>query len=173
MADTKTKSAKSGDEVARGADVPLALAGAGPRDALLDPQPHDIIPDAVEKGYHVGEVRQPAEPVLKRSGTVDFESLPGAGESKFTSSYAEDVRKLDAATSSDPAYAGTVHVPIETDPERVAKREKELQGDRGEGRRESREASPSKTKPSKTATDLEDDAADVAASQAADDKADN
>jgi hypothetical protein len=64
-------------EVARGADVPLALASmstATTRDALLDPREGDIIPDVESKGYHVGEVRQPAEPVLTSDGAVHFES---------------------------------------------------------------------------------------------------
>lgn len=45
-------------------DAPLAIAGVGgPRDALVDRQEGDIIPDFEEKGYHVGLVRQPAQVV--------------------------------------------------------------------------------------------------------------
>lgn len=36
-------------------DAPLNV---GPRDALLDPQPEDYIPDNEEKGYHAGLERQ-------------------------------------------------------------------------------------------------------------------
>jgi hypothetical protein len=64
------------DVIARGADVPLELArSAAPRDALVDPLPTDYVPDNEEKGYHVGVERQPAEPVLTRSGDVSFESI--------------------------------------------------------------------------------------------------
>lgn len=82
MARTREKSAaessvRPADEVvARGADVPLELArSATPRDALVDPREGDYVPDAAEKGYHVGIVRQPAEPVLTAGGDVHFESI--------------------------------------------------------------------------------------------------
>lgn len=89
MARTSSKAAAEkpnpADEVvARGADVPLALAAAGgqTRDALLDPREGDIIPDIESKGYHAGMVRQPAEPVLTAGGDVHFESV-GDLPSKF------------------------------------------------------------------------------------------
>lgn len=107
MAATKDKAT---DEVARGnEDVALKLAQAGPRDALVDPQPGDIIPDNEEKGYHIGEVRQPAEPVLHRSGDVTFES---EGESKFAGASIGDLKAAhNKREASDEAYAGVVHVP--------------------------------------------------------------
>ena len=104
-------------EVARGADVSLVLAQQSQtRDALVDPRPGDIIPDNDEKGYHVGTVRQPAEPVLTADGAVHFESVDG-GASKFDTTYADDFKKLDDAQQGDPLYAGTLHVPIASTPE--------------------------------------------------------
>lgn len=84
----------SSTEVARGADVPLALSTAGPRDALLDPREGDIIPDLETKGLHVGTVAQPAEPVLHKGGRVEFESLPEAPESRFTAFAGSDLKAL-------------------------------------------------------------------------------
>lgn len=101
------------EEVARGQeDVTAALAArVGPRDALMDPQPTDIIPDNDEKGYHVGEIRQPAEPVLDRSGDVRFETI-GDEPSKFETG---NLKALKAAhnerEASDEAYAGVLHQP--------------------------------------------------------------
>lgn len=100
---------KASDEVARGADVPLALASTGPRDALLDPREGDIIPGLEEKGYHVGEVAQPAEPVLHRGGDVTFESLPEAPESKFDRNSFADLKKIHNAQEAD--RASVTHSP--------------------------------------------------------------
>lgn len=99
MARSNAKAAPTGDEeVARGADVPLALmANAAPRDALLDPREGDYVPDNEEKGYHVGVERQPAEPVLTAAGDVHFESLPEAGPSKFDVDGGDLIDKLKAA----------------------------------------------------------------------------
>jgi len=105
--------AQSGDVVARGTeDVALKLASAGPRDALVDPLPTDIIPDNEEKGYHVGEVRQPAEPVLHRSGDVTFESTGDDTDSKFSGTSLADLKAAhNEREASDPAYEGVLHVP--------------------------------------------------------------
>jgi len=110
------------DYVARGADVPLALSSPGPRDALLDPKESDIIPDLENKGLHVGEVAQPAQPVLHRNGDVTFESLPEAPESRFEKvvSFAEQKRLNSEMQANDPAYEGRLFVGDE-DPERVAR----------------------------------------------------
>lgn len=93
-------------EVARGADVPLALAampGTTTRDALVDPQEGDIIPDIESKGYHVGQVRQPAEPVLTSDGDVHFESVTGL-DSKFgepgESSFIDKMKAAHNATDN-------------------------------------------------------------------------
>jgi hypothetical protein len=80
MATKQSKAANTApaadEEVARGADVPLALATTGAtRDALVDPRDTDYVPDADSKGYHAGLVRQPAEPVLMGDGVVHFESI--------------------------------------------------------------------------------------------------
>lgn len=117
----ETKS-KTSDEVARGADVPLALAQTGARDALLDPREGDILPDLATKGMHVGEIAQPAEPVLHRGGDVTFESLPEAPESRFVAgTYAEQVARNDAEQRDDERFAGVEHRAILTDPDAVAK----------------------------------------------------
>jgi hypothetical protein len=50
---------------------------AGPRDALIDPQPEDFIPDVETKGYHVGMVRQPAEVVGVGGVPQGFRSTAG------------------------------------------------------------------------------------------------
>ncbi len=110
-----TKAQKDpGDEVvARGAtDVALQLGGAPTRDALLDPRDGDIIPDNEEKGYHVGEVRQPAEPVLTRSGAVRFESTDAPGPSKFEGNSAADQKaRSNAREAANPElYGGVEHV---------------------------------------------------------------
>lgn len=110
---------KASDEIARGdADVALKLGSNGARDALLDPREGDIIPDLETKGYHVGEVAQPAEPVLHRGGDVTFESLPEAPESRFPGplSFAEQKAANQAAQANDPAYKGVTHVP-DADPD--------------------------------------------------------
>jgi hypothetical protein len=155
------KETKSADDVvARGADVPLALASqAQTRDALTDPREGDIIPDVDTKGYHVGEIRQPAEPVLTRSGDVTFESLPEAGESKFVSSYAEEQAAMDKRLSSDPAYAGVAHQPIASDPEEAERNFKAAQSARSTSRSGASETSK-----------LDSDSAKVAGAQAAEDK---
>ena len=106
--DTKDPGA---EVVARGADVPLALAeNAGPRDALVDFNPDvDYVPDMEAKGYHVGTVRQPAEPVLTAGGDVHFESTDDAGESKFVGA-SGDLRSLkdfhNQREADDDRYAG-------------------------------------------------------------------
>lgn len=103
--------APTDDVVARGADVPLALSTPGPRDALLDPREGDIIPDLETKGLHVGEVAQPAEPVLHRGGDVTFESLPEAPESRFKpQSFADQKKANSEMQANDPAYAGRLFV---------------------------------------------------------------
>jgi hypothetical protein len=155
------------DIVARGADVPLALATqATTRDALTDPREGDIIPDVDTKGYHVGEVRQPAEPVLTRGGDVQFESLGDTGPSKFPSSYAEEQAAMDKRLSSDPAYAGTVHVPVHADPDTAdaAYRER-LAADKP-----SRSSRDTGTGRGNVASDLDSDSANVAGKQAREDK---
>jgi hypothetical protein len=63
-------------------DRPLMLGSAPTRDALLDPEPDDIIPDNEEKGYHVGLVRQPVEAISDGRGGVRGYRSRG-GESKF------------------------------------------------------------------------------------------
>lgn len=156
------KAQGTSEVVARGADVPLALAqSAQTRDALVDPRDGDIIPDNEEKGYHVGEVRQPAEPVLTRGGAVRFESTGEGGGSKFLS-YAEEQAEMDRRLSSDPAYAGTPFVPIHADPAEADKayraRLRESEGGR------------SRSTGDGAAADLDADSAKVAKAQAADDK---
>lgn len=149
------------DEVARGADVSLKLATAGPRDALIDPRDGDIVPDSEEKGYHVGEVRQPAEPVLYRGGEVTFESLPEAGPSKFDGNSLADLKAAhNEREASDDAYAGVEHVadllPGEEAP--AARR----------APARATTASSAATQP--TVGNLDRDSAKVARSQSADDK---
>ncbi len=108
---SKAKDTQPQDEVvARGAaDVALKLAeGSVTRDALLDPREGDYIPDNEEKGYHVGEVRQPAEPVLTAGGAVRFESdLP----SKFEGNSAKEQKaRSNAREAANPElYGGNVH----------------------------------------------------------------
>ena len=96
-------------ELARGAaEVALKLAeGSVTRDALQDPKDTDYIPDVDTKGYHVGEVRQPAEPVLHAGNVVTFESV-GDGESKF-SDYEKQVQAVDEITRN---YDSSEHKPI-------------------------------------------------------------
>ena len=152
--------------VARGADVPLALATqATTRDALTDPRDGDIIPDVESKGYHVGTVRQPAEPVLKRNGTVEFESLPEAGESKFASDYAAEQADMDKRLSSDPAYAGTPYIEVHADPERAEAAYKQRLSDQPRSSR----ADSGKVAGNET-DKLDADSARVAKSQAREDR---
>jgi hypothetical protein len=115
MPTKKAQDTAPGDEiVARGTeDVALKLGGAPTRDALLDPREGDYIPDNEAKGYHVGEVRQPAEPVLTAAGDVRFESLPEApGPSKFEgNSAAEQKARSNAREAANPdLYGGVAHV---------------------------------------------------------------
>ena len=100
----KAQAAESPDDViARGTDVPLELArNAGPRDALVDPEPTDYVPDNEEKGYHVGQERQPAEPVLTRGGDVHFESIADQ-PSKFEPDGVALIDKLKAQHNADDA----------------------------------------------------------------------
>ena len=111
---TKKQDQDPGDEVvARGAeDVALKLGSSAPRDALLDPRDTDYIPDNVEKGYHVGEVRQPAEPVLTAGGQVRWESTDAPGPSKFEGNSAADQKaRSNAREAANPGlYGGTAHV---------------------------------------------------------------
>lgn len=119
--------AKSRDNViARGADVPLALAvAAGPRDAMIDPKEGDIVPGIDDKGLHVGMVRQPAEPVLRgatvASADVEFESTTDRPSRFSDMTYAEQVKANSAweAEQGD-AYAGNVVQPILTDDKAIA-----------------------------------------------------
>lgn len=158
---------KSTDVVARGgAEVAAALAAqTTTRDALVDPQPGDIIPDVESKGYHVGEVRQPAEPVLTRGGDVTFESLGDSGASKFPSTYAEDFAKLDEKLAGDPAYAGVEHVPYVADPAEADRLHAERQAARTTERR-----STSRATGSGVGSDLNRDANATANAQAREDK---
>jgi hypothetical protein len=71
----------SKDAQAQEADTPLVLSVPGPRDALVDPHPDDIVPDMEEKGYHAGLVRQPAAVLVEGGQVVGFESK--GGQSKF------------------------------------------------------------------------------------------
>lgn len=154
--------------VARGADVPLALASQSmTRDALVDPREGDIIPDVDTKGYHVGEVRQPAEPVLKRNGVVEFESLGDTGASKFASSYAEEQAAMDARLAADPAYAGTLHQPVFADPEEAEKAYAARL--KAQGTRSGRASAASDTG-GDVVDKLDDDSAKVAKAQAREDK---
>lgn len=102
--------------VARGADVPLALAAStGPRDALVDPRDGDYVPDNDSKGYHVGQERQPAEPVLTAGGDVRFESTADQ-PSKFEVEPGKsliDVLKA-AHNEADSKADSTEHVEIVT-----------------------------------------------------------
>jgi hypothetical protein len=109
---TITSTLTEGDEVvARGAeDVAIKLA-SGPRDALIDPQPGDYVPDNVEKGYHVGTVRQPADPVLGASGRVGFESIADE-PSKFESAKAQKARSNAREAANPDLYGGQEHVPM-------------------------------------------------------------
>lgn len=116
--------------VARGADVPLRLAQSKiARDALVDPRDSDYIPDVAEKGYHVGTVRQPAEPVLMDDGSVKFETIDDltalidsriaarggkADDSPFRASkfpsYADEVRANDEYQQAHPElYTGRLY----------------------------------------------------------------
>lgn len=105
-------------EVARGADVPLALAsqpGATTRDALLDPQEGDIIPDIESKGYHVGQVRQPAEAVLMSDGDVHFESdLPSKFEGEDGQSFIDKMKAAHNATDAGRAENLAENLPVPT-----------------------------------------------------------
>lgn len=112
---TTTPAASADDVVARGADVPLALAAAtGARDALLDPREGDYIPDNEEKGYHVGTERQPAEAVLTRGGDVRFESI-ASEPSKFVDGQGESIiDKLKAAHNAVDGAADENIAPVVT-----------------------------------------------------------
>ena len=107
--------AQADDEVARGADVPLALAqnpnSLPPRDALVDLRDTDYVPDIDDKGYHVGTVRQPAEPVLTRAGAVRFESNSGR-ESKFETAKEQKERSNAREAENPDLYGGVPHQPI-------------------------------------------------------------
>lgn len=120
--------AGSKNVIARGAsEVAGALASqAATRDALLDPQPDDFIPDVDDKGLHVGTVRQPAEPVLRAGGVVEYEST-GSGESKFQT-FADQVRANSAwEQEQGDLYEGRAAVVgIDTDPATVAERKAAL-----------------------------------------------
>jgi hypothetical protein len=84
-------------------DPPPAL---GPRDALVDPRPGDIIPELDTKGYHVGIVPQPAAPVSVDGVTVAGFQSDGSHESRFRSFRDLKARKdpadLGVAPSPDP-----------------------------------------------------------------------
>lgn len=154
--------------VARGAeDVALKLqSSATTRDALLDPREGDIIPDIESKGYHVGDVRQPADPVLLANGVQTFESQGGV--SKFQTA-ADQKAIANAREAENPhLYGGDVHVPISVDSgditgvgsaERLRARGIEVRDD-----------APAPKSSKSAAKKLDADAADVAADQAADDK---
>lgn len=150
------------DVIARGADVPLALTQTGPRDALLDPRDTDIIPDLHTKGLHVGEVAQPAEPVLHRGGDVTFESLPEAPESKFagTLSFAEQKRLNSEYQADRPDLYGGRPVVLDEDTDEPTR----------QARATVREPARTSTRSSGAAEKLDDDSAKVASAQAADDK---
>lgn len=120
MARSTTKAADTapGDEVvARGADVPLALAalpGSQTRDALLDPREGDIIPEIESKGYHAGMVRQPAEAVLTAAGDVKFESdLPSKFEDAEGESFIDKMKAAhnESDNSGEPILASNLPEP--------------------------------------------------------------
>lgn len=160
------------DEVARGAaDVALKLSTGGPRDALLDPRDGDIIPDLAEKGYHLGEVAQPAEPVLHRSGAVTFESLAGAPESKFAGamSFADQKAANQAVQAKDPAYKGVAHVP-DGNPEYVAADDRLDSPTRPRRAAAPVQATPTSNLTGNSASKLDRDSARVASAQTAEDK---
>jgi hypothetical protein len=97
--------------VARGAaDVALKLGGGPTRDALVDPRDGDYIPDVESKGYHVGEVRQPADVALTRGGQVVFESTSDAGPSKFESAAEQKARSNAREQENPDLYGGVQHV---------------------------------------------------------------
>ncbi len=97
--------------VARGAaDVALKLGNGQTRDALVDPQEGDYIPDVETKGYHVGEVRQPADIALTRGGQVVFESTSDAGPSKFESAADQKARSNAREAANPDLYGGDAHV---------------------------------------------------------------
>lgn len=114
MANKKAPDEVKAEEVARGStDVALKLTeSAAPRDALVDPSPTDVVPGNEDKGYHVGTVRQPAEPVLDAAGTVHFESLPESGGSKFETAREQKDRSNAREAANPDLYGGDVHVPI-------------------------------------------------------------
>jgi hypothetical protein len=153
--------------VARGADdVALKLGNGMTRDALVDPREGDYIPDNEEKGYHVGEVRQPAEPVLTRSGAVRYESVDSPGPSKFESPQDQKARSNAREAGSPDLYGGNVHVPISVDLGDIgALGSAERLRARGITVTDTR----SKSAPKSTASKLEDDANAVASEQAAED----
>lgn len=145
-------------EVARGAEVALKLtAQSTARDALVDPEPGDFVPGIEDKGYHVGNVRQPAEPVLTDDGAVHFESV-GESASKFPS-YADQVKAVDKLVQGRPS---TMHVPVTATADEVAAaRQAQGGGDRPKA------VAP---KPTGTVKALDASAAAVGASQAAEDR---
>lgn len=111
-------------KAARGsAEVALKLQGqAVTRDALLDPKPGDYIPDNETKGYHVGEVRQPAEIVLNEgAATPHFETI-GDKASKFPN-FADQLAAVGEITKD---YEGSDHQPLRVDGDpRAASRARE------------------------------------------------
>lgn len=118
MAASSSRAAADKDKgvIARGADVPLALAqGSIARDALVDPREGDFVPDLDDKGLHVGEVRQPAEPVLRAGGDVRFESTSDEPSKFKPTTYAEQVAANAAWEADRPEYAGREHVAVTAD----------------------------------------------------------
>lgn len=89
-------------------DRPLSLteqiAGPGPRDALVDPNPVDFIPGVDEKGYHTGLVRQPAEPIVDGSGNL--RGFRSETPSKFGYGSLRHLKDAHKDLDSQPAYAG-------------------------------------------------------------------
>jgi len=169
-----TKAAKPSDVVARGADVPLALAASGPRDALVDPRDGDIIPDVKDKGLHVGEVRQPAEPVLHAGGNVDFETKTNMPSRFAPTTYAEQVKANSAweAEQGD-LYAGREAVAISVDDKDVAERKAALtKAQAAEAKSAPKADVESDSSAGSIVEDLELDANAVADDQAAEDSAD-
>ena len=88
---------------------PAILTGGGPRDALVDPMPGDIIPDLETKGLHTGIVAQPAQPV-----SVDGVTVAGfvSGQPSRFQPFAElkrsphrDEANLGVPASPDPSPA--------------------------------------------------------------------
>lgn len=97
-------------EATPGTDPDAPLVGRPTRDALnandYDPDV-DYVPGIDEKGYHTGQVRQPAEPIGEEGNLRGFRSTGVAGDSKFAyGSLAHLKAAHNAAEADDPSYRG-------------------------------------------------------------------